>query len=304
MSDIEPSETTLTGRRQNPDKFAQDLSETPAGPSTSKGEREGLPSGYRMRADAHYVEQLTSRRADKIERDSLRGAPADVEVPSDPETRERRSDRMLAQLQEEIATIGSAAAMLTNDGSPLARRLSIDLIRAQAWRASWLVRAYGIVEGRERGPLRQKPLASLLEQVRQGLTPECRLAGVTLQVQATDWNANVPIDEPVLVAGITGGVIATLGLVGQTEGTVIRVHVDAAGTELRSVEISQDEVAAPQSAGLRFFDLSWAERPGGWSAGLAALAVRAAAQQHGGAAVLLVGERRGSTVRMNLARMH
>ena len=57
------------------------------------------------------------------------------------ERRDRRSDRVMAQLGEEIAAIASAAAMLSPDAPALARRMGSDLIRAQAWRASWLLHA-------------------------------------------------------------------------------------------------------------------------------------------------------------------
>jgi nitrogen-specific signal transduction histidine kinase len=48
----------------------------------------------------------------------------------------------------------------------------------------------------------------------------------------------------------------------------------------------------------RFFDPLWSERPGGWVAGLGASAARAVAQQQGGSAVFLAGERRGTTIRL------
>ncbi len=311
MSDIEPSETTVAGRRTTSEKFSQDVVEAPPqNVAPTKTEREGLPGGYRMRADPHYVEQLTSRRAEKAERvdAAARGAAAPATEPSgvahEPDPSERRTERVLAQLQEEIATIAAAVGFLSTETSPLARRLNLDLIRAQAWRASWLVRAHALVEGRDRSQLRSKTLGSFLEQIRLGLTPECRLAGVTLQVHASDWNASVSVDESALGAGITGSVIATLGFLGQAEGAKIRIAVDTAGSDLRSIEVTQDDVAVSQAAVLRFFDLSWAERPGGWTAGLGALTARAAAQQHGGSALLVVGDRRGTAVKMNLARTH
>jgi hypothetical protein len=45
-------------------------------PAPKTPEREGLPPGYRMRADAHYVEQLTGRRTDRIYADQARPATA------------------------------------------------------------------------------------------------------------------------------------------------------------------------------------------------------------------------------------
>jgi hypothetical protein len=55
---------------------------------------------------------------------------------------------------------------------------------------------------------------------------------------------------------------------------------------------------------VRFFDLAWADRPGGWLAGLGAITARAVAQQHGGNAVFQAGDRRGSLVRITFGKLH
>jgi hypothetical protein len=300
VSDIDPSEITVVGRRPLSEKFTPELADVPPVSSThAKTEREGLPPGYRMRADAHYVDQL-SRRS---ERDVTRGSSLD-EGDAAPDGRDRRGERLLAQVSEEIASIGAAAHLLTGEGSALARRLSVDLIRAQAWRASWLLRAHAMLEGSARGHARPKPLGTLLEQLRQGLSPECRLAGVTLQIQASDWNTSIAVDDAAVIAGVTGAVMATLGVLGHVEGAVVRIAVDASGGELRAIEVTQDEVAASPALGLRFFDASWSDRPGGFAAMIGALSARAAGQQHGGGATLLMGDRRGTTVRLTLTRTH
>jgi hypothetical protein len=253
-----------------------------------------------MRADAHYVEQLASRR-DRAERPDTTRAQSGQSDMTDHESsgeRDRRSDRVMHQVGEEIATIASAAAMLATEASPLARRVGLELVRAQAWRASWLLKASAIVDGRHRGAVKPTPLGSLVEQLRQGLAPECRLAGVTLQLQASDANAVVAVDAPLVMAGVTGAVIATLCLMGEADGATIRVVLEAAGHDLRSVEVTQDLVSAPAAAGLRFFDASWTERPGGWTAGMGALSARGAAQHAGGSGVFVAGDRRGSTIRL------
>lgn len=302
MSDIDPSDISIVGRRPGPEKYGPDLASDPAaGGAVPKPEREGLPPGYRMRADAHYVEQLTSRRADRVEARSL--AHHDVEADTPSEGRERRGERVLALLGDEIAAISSAAGLLASDGSTLARRLSVDLIRAQAWRATWLVRTHALVEGTHRVQPRPRPIGSLLERIRQGLEPECRLAGVGLQVHASDWNTLLSVDEPVFLAGVTGAVVATLGLLGHGEGHVVRVSIDASG-DTRTVDVSQDDVTAAPSMAVRFFDLAWTDRPGGVAAGVGAQSARYAAQQHGGTASLLQGDRRGTTVRMTFVRTH
>src|SRR6185436_2963968 len=99
-------------------------------------EREGLPPSYRMRADAHYVDQLSSRIPDAPPpRASAAGAPPRV---NDAEA----ANQVLAA----IATIQSAATLASDDGSPLVRRVALDLSRASAWRASWQMRAASVLD--------------------------------------------------------------------------------------------------------------------------------------------------------------
>jgi hypothetical protein len=312
VSDLESSEVVVPGKRVPSEQFAPEVADAPAS-NPPRGEREGLPSSYRMRADSHYVEQLTGRRAERgdrteraAERDRERGEHARVVAAQDAEdvdARDKRGERIMAQLSEELATLASGTAMLSNT-SALARRLGVDLVRVETWRANWLVRAHALVEGRDRALLRPRHIGPLAEQVRVGLGPECRLAGASLQVTVSDWNASVNVDEPVLLAGITGAVLATLGLVGQQESTVVRVAFETSNGELRAVEVSQDDATPAASAGVRFFDLAWADRPGGWLAGLGAVTARAAAQQHGGNAIFQAGDRRGSLVRITFGKLH
>ncbi|MEO8483142.1 MAG: hypothetical protein ABI634_13090 [Acidobacteriota bacterium] len=301
MSDIDPSEVSVVGRRPVPEKFPQDLTDVPQqGTSHAKPEREGLPPGYRMRADSHYVDQLSSRQ--RLERSA--SPVTESEEAMQAEARERRHEKLLAQVGDEIAAIAAAANLLTPDGSALARRLSVDLIRAQAWRASWMLRAHSLLDGGTRAQSKLRPLSALLEQIRQGLTPECRLAGVSLQIQATDWNGSVSVDEASILAGVSGAVMATLGILGHAEGAIVRVAVDASGTDLRTIDVAQDEVTASPSWAQRCFDAAWTDRPGGFMAAIGALSARAAAQQHGGSASASVGDRRGTSIRLNLTRTH
>jgi hypothetical protein len=276
--------------------FPAELAPSSAG--LKKPEREGLPPGYRMRADAHYVDQLTTSRSERGENGRNGRRAADDAA----ESRERRTDRLLAQLTEDLATIGSAAALLSSDASPMARRVSLDLIRIQTWRAAWLLRANGLVDGTHRPQLRARQLGPLLMHLREGFAAECRVAGVGLQVDATDWSTAVTIDETALVAGVTGAVIATLGLIGSGEWGAIRVHASVDEGELRAIDVSQEDAAAPSGAAARFFDPAWTDRPGGWSAGLGAAAAKAAALIHGGDATLVTPDRRGTLIRLALTR--
>lgn len=255
-----------------------------------KAEREGLPAGYRMRADAHYVEQLSSIPAARAER------------PRPEATRPAERDRrLLDQLSEDIAAIESAAAMLTTGTSPLARRVSLDLIKAQAARAAWVLRAQALSHEPESEPIvRPRPIGAMLARLRDRLGPECRLVGVGLQV-STDDQSVVMLDEATLSLGITGAVMALLGLLANTEGAVIRVHPAVEGGHLQSVDIAQDSIPLSASAQQRFFDAGWVERPGGWLAATGAATTSLAAERLRGRASLVTLDKRGCTISMRLA---
>ena len=240
-----------------------------------------------MRADAHYVDQLTSRRGER----------AGAEAPRvDNQTRaegQRRGDRVLAELSADIATIYSSVELLTGETSPVARRVSLDLIRAHAWRAGWLFRAHQILDGAHRPHVRPRPIGPILAQVRDGLAAECRLTGSTLTVQVADWNAVVDADEAGLVAGISGAVLATLGLAADGDGLTIRVTATIADGELRTVDITQDTVQVGTAS---------PDRPSNWTASLGATVAKSVAHMCGGETAFLAGDRRGSTVRLTFRR--
>ncbi len=306
MSDIDPADATVSGRRPLPETFNPDFVEG-AVAAPRKPEREGLPPGYRMRADAHYVDQLTTRRSHG---ESVRGLARDTEaadaegsaeVRDRHESRDRRSDRAFAQLSEDLATIGSAAALLGDDTSVLGRRVSLDLIKAHAWRASWLLGAQALLDNPHRGHFRPRSVAALLGRVRDGFAPECRLNAIVLDVRGSDWHASMPVDEPGLMAGVGGALVATLGLIGPSEGATIKITLTMAG-EAPTIEIAQDVATIPASVGQRFFDPSWSDRPGGWIVGIGAAAARTAALQHGGRAAFVLGDVRGSALHLTLAR--
>jgi hypothetical protein len=302
VSDFDPADLAFNGRRAR-EPYDEPVELIPT-ESPERPEREGLPPGYRMRADAHYVEQLTSRRTD-----SAHAEPPGVPVtPVNPEEvaarheRELRRDGVLAVLAEQVATISSAADLVAVGASPLARRLNIDLIRAEAWQASWLLGAQAVLDGIRPHSVRSWRLGAALERLRQGFGPACRLRGFDLQLRTADWDALVAVDERALLTGLSGAIAATFGLLEGVESANVKLTAEAVAGQLRTVEVAQDEVAVSTHASLRFFDLAWTDRPGGWLAAFGAATARAVAQQHGGNAVLLVGERRGTVVRMTFAR--
>jgi hypothetical protein len=307
-------------------------SEVPSQSSSKKTEREGLPAGYRMRADAHYVDQLSTRRGDP---DAPRGGtkraldPADVESTTADrretdrregdrrdgdrreadrrekdarEVRDRRTDRVLAQLLQDVEAMAASAALLSPQPAGLAQRAHVAAVRAHAFRAAWLLRAHTVIDGSHRPQLRARPLGRVLDQVREGLAAECGLTGLQLDFHASDWNVQVAVDDVALAAAVAAGIFALAAFLPDASGATIKVNAAAQAGELRTLEISQDEATVAPNVSALFFDQQWGDRPGGAIAAVAAACVKAVAALHAGDAVFMAGARRGGTIRINFPR--
>jgi hypothetical protein len=361
-----------------PERFRRDTAESSvATERPAAGEREGLPPGYRMRADAHYVEQLTARSPDVTVRhiavEEIDAPPIDLAT-VEPLTRSiaahgvlqpllvRRDDsrfrviagkkrlgaaraaglstvpclihqadeaaaELLAQAENtrggapdvgagaggfpgvraildrlagDLDGIESAASLLAGRSRPASRRATTDMIRAEAWRASWLLRAAGISDRPDPGEPQLAVLGTILERVRQNFLPESRMSGVDIQVCVPDWNVSADVDEESLAIGLAGAIIATLGFVEEVPGSVITLIASGTAGGPVSLDVAQDAAAVPAEAAGRLFDPAWTDRPGGWPALVGALTARTVAEQHGGDATFVARERRGSTLRLTL----
>jgi hypothetical protein len=205
-------------------------------------------------------------------------------------------------VSDAVASIGSAATLLGGHGSPMARRVALDLVKAEAWRAAWQLRATMILQ--HVYVWRHKPtlIASVLEQVRQRFAPESRLSGIELKLNILDWNACADVDEEAIVCGVTGAVIAEAGLVGEVEAAEIMLVARASAGKALSIDIVQETATVSPAASVRFLDSTWSDRPGGWPAAIGIGAARTVAQRHGGDVVYLPRDDRGGTVRLTLGR--
>jgi len=262
----------------------------------AKVEREGLPPGYRMRADAHYVDTLTHRG--ERARESARQSQADESPRAGAHDR-----RLFDQLAEDVGAIESAAALLAGEKSPLLRRVGLDLIKAQSARASWLLRAMALADAPDPDAQpRRRLLRDVLAQLRDRVVVECRLMGVGLDVEVSADAGVTLVPEGLLSAGVTGAVLAQLGLVDGQDAAHIRVRAHIAPTEVSavSIDISQDSAPVPSGFQARFFDSSWVTRPGGWLAAIGGSSARAAAERLGGGVSLVTTERRGCVIRLIL----
>jgi hypothetical protein len=251
-----------------------------------------------MRADAHYVDTLGSSSRSERVRETPRAA-----APDEPARHVAQDRRLFDQLAEDVGAIESAAALLAGERSPLLRRVGLDLIKAQSARASWLLRAMALADAADPDAQpRRRLLRDVLGQLRDRVVIECRLMGVSLDVEVSADAGITLVPEALVAAGLTGAILAQLGLVDGQDAAHIRVRAHIAPTEVSavSIEVSQDAAAVPAGFQARFFDSSWVTRPGGWLAAIGAATARSAAERLGGGISLVTTERRTCVIRLIL----
>ena len=108
------------------------------------------------------------------------------------------------------------------------------------------------------------------------------------------------VDDECLMTGVTGAVVAMIGLVEDSAGAELALIVSSLPNGSIGIDIAQDVVTVSSDTVSRFFDPTWSDRPGGWPSLAGALTAKAVAQQHGGDAQLIARDRRGSTLRLTL----
>jgi hypothetical protein len=350
-------------------------------PTRVEREREGLPPGYRMRADAHYVEQLSARSGDQplrsiaieeieapgpvitddlqplvrsiaahgivqplmVRRDGdgyrliagrkrlaaartakLSRVPCLVHQVDDAQAEALAGAEQLrvegepqmvpmaavdlvragliSHLSEAIATIESAAAILAGRGTPLGQKVALGLVRAEAWRADWQLRAAAILDGSHQWQFRRCALGPLVARACERFAASSRLNGIALALDLSDWSVSAALDEEAVICAVAGAVMAVAGLSEGAASRSLSVTVDRTKDDRLAVTVAEDGITPPVGLDHRFFDLKWAERPGGWLATIAAVTVKSVAERHNGQAVLLDRKGRGSALQFTFSQ--
>jgi len=241
--------------------------------------REGLPSSYRMRHDPHYVEQLATRPRPAI--------PAAV----------------FTDLTEHLGAIGACLHLFGDRDRPLRERVAMELVQAEVHRAAWLSQALGVLAGEPDVVSNLVDVGALVTRLVGSFAPEGVLEGVGFESECEAGSLTVRGDEQLLGIAVAGLVSAVHALVERRHGAKVRVKVGRGtpGGALR-VEVSQEQVTLPPAWRTHFFDMAWAERPGGMSAGARLAAARRVAELHTGGVQLTATDEGGCTVTMTIPR--
>ena len=270
-------------------------------PSEPPGLSEGLPTGFRMRHDARHVDRLASPSSPV----RLNGAPPAVLAPATAtEPVGGGLDAAAArELTRHLGAIASCLHQLADSGRSLREQVVADLARAELQRTTCFVLGLQVLGEDPVLTRRSLRVVELLERALAAVEPERRLAGIETSVDVSALDVVVAGDERWLIAGLSGMAVSLLALLQAYEvrGAPLAVGGSATPSAV-AIEVAQDVVTFPPAMLGRFFDLDWAQRPGGSMAAVPLVAARRIAELHGGHLAVAAGSRGGCRLTLTLPR--
>jgi hypothetical protein len=245
----------------------------PQSPSLDKPRpvRQGLPSGYRMRHDAHYVDELESRH-----RLSETNGPALAFPTSIPVT------FALRDMSQELEGVASCFSLLAARARPLRERMGLALARVGIDRNMRAFQALRMLL--EDPPPEPVPvsLTAILQHTIRSFDDELRLTGVRISLDVPETPIQVTADARMLSLAVQACVGTLVSLV-EASNLAERIHIAARVADgIASCEMRQDAYRLSADHFSRLTDLEWSERPGGTPAGIGLAAAARIAQAHGG----------------------
>lgn len=200
---------------------------------------------------------------------------------------ERSADVTAVQrlIADHLSTIRTGTDLLTARFAALDRS-ALDLIKANAWRASRLIAALDLVSNTSFPP-RMRALSSIVDEVIEGFAAECRLTGSVVRADADDQRWGARMNSAETVAGLSGALLATLALVEHAERPIVVIGSGHPESGLLALHVTQQDAPVSKRVIEQFFDMeAAADRPGGYAAAIGAMAAKTLAERHRGHATL------------------
>jgi signal transduction histidine kinase len=266
-------------------------------------QREGLPPGFRMRHDAHYVDELMSGgRSDRML--SLAASEADDpwRAQETAATSVAPAPKAYAEVGESLEAIGTCLRLFRDTARPAAERVALDLIESEVSRAAWLVQALSILDDDPPIANGSVDLDSVVKRIARLLAPGRYRADATLKIEASAPGLTARGDEPLLTLAVAAVVMALQAATERVDQAVVRVRVEEeVGGRVR-VEATQEALRMPASWRARFLDAQWTDRPGGRRIAVTLAAAERIAQLHRGTLTLGGAEHGGCRLVLSLPR--
>jgi hypothetical protein len=224
-----------------------------------------------MRHDAHYVDELESRR-----RPADGGPPALAFPTSIPVT------FALRDMSQELEGVATCFGLVATKARPLRERMGLSLARVGVDRNMRAFQALRLLL--EDPPPDPAPvsLTAILEHTIRSFDEELRLTGMRISLDAPETAMHVTADARMLSLAVQACVGTLVSLV-EASNLPEHIHISARVADgVATCEMRQDAYRLSADQFSRLTDLEWSERPGGIPAGIGLAAAARIAQAHGG----------------------
>ena len=225
-----------------------------------------------MRHDAHYVDELESRRAGVTH-----ATPQALAFPTSiPVT------FALRDMSQELEGVASCFNLVAAKARPLRERMGLSLARVGVERNMRAFQALRVLLEDPPPEPAATSLTGVIEHTVNSFDEELRLTGSHISLDVPDAAIRVTADARMLSLALQAcvGMLVSLVEASNAEGGI---HVAARVSEgIASCEMRQDAYRLSADQFSRLTDLEWSERPGGIPAGIGLAAAARIAQAHGG----------------------
>ena len=224
-----------------------------------------------MRHDAHYVDELESRR-----RPSEGAAPPLAFPTSIPVT------FALRDMSQELEGVASCFNLVSAKSRPLRERMGLSLARVGVERNMRAFQALRVLLEDPPPETAALSLTALLEHTVKTFDEELRLTGVRIALDTPETPIRIMADGRMLMIAVQACVATLVSLV-EAANAAEGIHITARVADgVATCEMRQDAYRLSVDQFSRLTDLEWSERPGGIPAGIGLAAAARIAQAHGG----------------------
>jgi hypothetical protein len=182
--------------------FSEILEGISTPPTKARAVRQGLPAEYRMRHDAHYVEELTTRTKDNSPE---RGASAPSQPVSMPAA--------LRDLCQEFEGLASCFNLLEHSARPLRERLGLSLAKIGVQRSIRYAQQLRILLEDPHPYQRELRLDEAIRAAFEDVKEELRLTEATLALDLPASPLALRADAPLVQTALRACAGATIALI-------------------------------------------------------------------------------------------
>ena len=208
--------------------------------------REGLPRTFRMRADKHYVEMLDTPPQRPTGKEPSVTPAAAVGHEESIDAGALAAVQAGRDLAQSLAALLASTNLLSDRGPALASTVAANLIRAEAWRATCLLRVARFLRGELLPAPKPVRAQAIVDQLLKSIEPERRLRGVAIDARVSVGDRVLSVDEDLLLTALSGLLMATIGLTEEPSAFTVTVTAEAKGSDV-VFGISQNQAPAPSN---------------------------------------------------------